>query len=255
MGRYETALASDPLSARLARRFVRTHLADDVVAAGWVDTAELLVRELVTNAMVHAGTGIGLVVSVFANGVRVEVSDDNRVHPVRQPSHETSTTGRGLEFVELLAAGFGVVASPTGKVSWFSLGLAPAFVAEVGIQRPLAPPDRRVILMDAPLDLVTVWREQASAAVRESVLMSLSLDPVRYSMRETDVARANDAIGALSRAIPVIAFDERLATDRVDMSLESVEGLASQFAELKKVLQPTVLLARVGTMLARVGTA
>lgn len=93
--RFETSLAPDPVSAGVARRFVRDHLDENRVVDGWVDTAELLVSELVTNALMHAGTGIGLAVSVFVGAVRVEVADGNPAHPVRRPAHETPLPGGG----------------------------------------------------------------------------------------------------------------------------------------------------------------
>ncbi len=249
VGRYETWLAPDPSSARASRRFVRTHLAEGTDADGWLDTAELLVSELVTNALLHARTSIGLAVNVFVDAVRVEVSDASPVLPVRSSPQETSTTGRGLEVVELLADDSGVGASSTGKVLWFSLGPAPAFMAESKPERRGGSADHSVVLSDAPLELFTVWKEHVSAAVRENMLMSFSLDPVKDSTIATALGGANDAVGGLLRAKPSSEYDERLARDRVDVRLEAAVGLASQFDDLRKVMERTGLLARDGIML------
>ncbi|MBA3309221.1 MAG: PAS domain S-box protein [Nocardioidaceae bacterium] len=245
--RFETSLAPDPVSAGVARRFVRDHLDENRVVDGWVDTAELLVSELVTNALMHAGTGIGLAVSVFVGAVRVEVADGNPAHPVRRPAHETATTGRGLEFVELFSDNFGVIDSPSGKVSWFGLGPAPALVAATGPSRQSVTEDYPIVLMGVPLALFSVWQQHASAAVRECMLMSFSQEP--HSMQATVVARANDAIGALSRAKPAFEFDEPSSREHADLLLVAAGGLASQFADLKRVLGETVSLARHGTVL------
>jgi len=71
VGRYETWLAPDRSSPRASRRFVRANLAEPTGTDGWVDTAELLVSELVTNALLHARTGIGAAINVFVDAVRV----------------------------------------------------------------------------------------------------------------------------------------------------------------------------------------
>jgi len=249
VGRYETWLAPDRSSPRASRRFVRANLAEPTGTDGWVDTVELLVSELVTNALLHARTGIGVAINVFVDAVRVEISDDNPVHPVRGTPDETSTTGRGLEFVELLADDFGVGDSRAGKVLWFSLGPAPAFVAEMGLRNPDASGDRRVVLRDTPLELFNVWQQHASAAVRESMLMSFAPGPAKQVMSATALGGANDAIGALLRAKPEFEFDERLRRDRVDVPLQAAAGLASQFADLREVMERTVVLARDGVML------
>lgn len=247
--RFETSLASEPMSAGVARRFVRDHLDESAVADGWVDTAELLVSELVTNALMHAGTEIGLTVSLFVDGVRVEISDGNPVHPVRRSTHESSTTGRGLEFVELFSDSFGVVDSRSGKVSWFSLGPAPALLAELDPSRRGASGDRPIVLMDASLELFSVWQQHASAAVRESMLMSFSPEPSKAGKGATVVAGANDAIGALSRAESGVGFDDPSGREQADVLLVADDGLASHFSDLRKVLERTVALARDGTML------
>lgn len=248
VGRYETWLPPDPVSARAARRFVRANLGQHLGTDGWVDTAELLVSELVTNALVHARTGIGLAVNVFVDAVRLEVSDDDSDHPVRLSPRETATTGRGLRIVELLADESGVGDSSSGKVLWFSLGPAPAFVGGVGKPRA-ATGASTIVLADAPVELFDVWQQHASAAVRESMLMSFSLDSHKQVMTATVEAGANAAIGALLRAKPEAEYDERLGRDRVDVPLPAYQELASHFADLKSVLERTVLLARDGTML------
>src|SRR5512135_1917837 len=72
--RMETALPCDPRSVGAARRFVTTRL----VAWGHpalTDTAALLVSELVTNALLHAGSAVSVAVSDTDGCVRVEVSD------------------------------------------------------------------------------------------------------------------------------------------------------------------------------------
>ncbi|MDQ1694859.1 MAG: hypothetical protein QOJ03_212, partial [Frankiaceae bacterium] len=98
------------------------------VLAGWglhsiVDAATLLVSELVTNGVRHAGTGLRVTLTRLAdNRVRVAVTDraPNVAVRVRQ-SGEDSEGGRGLFLVEHLSTGWGSVADGEGKTVWFEL--------------------------------------------------------------------------------------------------------------------------------------
>ncbi len=79
--------------------------------------------------------------------------------------------------------------------------------------------------------------------------MGFSLDPQRHFVRATAETGPNDAIGLLLRAKPETEFDPQLNRHRVDVPLPATQGRASQFADLKSVLERTVRLARDGTML------
>ena len=63
-------------SAARARALVREALARDG-ATDLVDTAQLAVSEVVTNALVHAGTAIELRIVLDPTGLRAEVTDGN----------------------------------------------------------------------------------------------------------------------------------------------------------------------------------
>lgn len=108
-----------------ARQFARAALEewglDEVV-----DDAVLLVSELVTNAITHAGTPTTLEVRVEAGGVRLEVQD---LHPSRMlrmganPASGTSEHGRGLLLTAALATRWGVEYRPDSKRVWAVLAL------------------------------------------------------------------------------------------------------------------------------------
>ena len=115
----ERSFESATSSVREARRFLTASLQDwDEQAAVW--TAQLLLGELVTNAVLHAGDG-GFTVRVRAlrdGAVRLEVRDSS-VRPPRLRDYGTSsTTGRGVALVAQLSRGWGVVPDGTGKVVW-----------------------------------------------------------------------------------------------------------------------------------------
>jgi anti-sigma regulatory factor (Ser/Thr protein kinase) len=111
-------------SVRAARRFV----ADALREAGQeplLDDAVLAVSEVVTNAVIHAGTPMDLAVRAGRDGVRVEVADSNRRRPRFRDDAGLPTTGRGLRLLDALAADWGTEARPEGKAVWFRLPPAP----------------------------------------------------------------------------------------------------------------------------------
>jgi serine phosphatase RsbU (regulator of sigma subunit)/anti-sigma regulatory factor (Ser/Thr protein kinase) len=117
-----TDLPASTLSARRARRFVLAALeAFGVQAPAIEEVAELLTSEIVTNAVVHAGSGVRVMVEGTPDGVRVTVTDaDPTVPAVRRPADEAEN-GRGLHLVDTLADRWGVAPAPTGKSVWFEL--------------------------------------------------------------------------------------------------------------------------------------
>ncbi|WP_323188197.1 ATP-binding protein [Streptomyces sp. NBC_00249] len=88
------------------------------------EVAELLITELVTNALVHTEQGAEVSASIRAARLRVEVRDFNAHKPRPYvPSADDGTHGRGLLLVEALADAWGVdpLALGRGKVVWFEL--------------------------------------------------------------------------------------------------------------------------------------
>jgi anti-sigma regulatory factor (Ser/Thr protein kinase) len=115
-------LTPHPTSVGAARRFVRDVLKARQVADGVVDTVELLTSEVVTNAIVHAGSGPHLAVEVRRHLVRVAVSDGSPALPVRQSGRLDDLSGRGVVIVEELAAAWGVERERNGsKRVWFEV--------------------------------------------------------------------------------------------------------------------------------------
>jgi anti-sigma regulatory factor (Ser/Thr protein kinase) len=93
-------------------------------------TLELLVSELATNAIRHAG-GDRFSVEFDANGhVLVAVCDANTTEPTPRDAAPTDLGGRGLAIVEGLSDVWGARIHRDGKCVWFQLADAP--VAAVG---------------------------------------------------------------------------------------------------------------------------
>ncbi len=114
---------STPASIAAARRFVAAQLAGVLdPARDALDEVTLMVSELATNSVRHAGTPYR--VAVFRSGdfVRVEVSDAGGGRAqVRNPGPR-DPHGRGLQIVSALADRWGVDddADAAGKTTWFT---------------------------------------------------------------------------------------------------------------------------------------
>jgi anti-sigma regulatory factor (Ser/Thr protein kinase) len=98
-------------------------LADRVDAASVIADAELIVSELLSNAINASCTRTELMLSAREDCVRIEVHDDASGLP--QPRHPDSADlhGRGLLIVSALATDWGVETSARGKRVWAELAL------------------------------------------------------------------------------------------------------------------------------------
>jgi anti-sigma regulatory factor (Ser/Thr protein kinase) len=114
-------LPADPLSAARARQFL-TGAVGRLVGADLRDAAVLVVSELVTNAVRHAGTDLEVEVALIPGGVRVQVSDSGGGYPVAREADPQDERGRGLGIVDSVAARWGVEDVPAGgKRVWVDL--------------------------------------------------------------------------------------------------------------------------------------
>lgn len=132
-------LEPNPAAPALARACVRDHIAGPPERVG---IAELLVSELVTNAILHAHGDPALVIRPTRTGVRFEVADESPTVPVsRQRTEAGRHGGWGLQIVALLADGWGSRSTPTGKVVWFEI--AGLRTQRARRRRALPPANRR----------------------------------------------------------------------------------------------------------------
>ena len=111
--------APHPTSPREARRFARGVLGEETEAL--VDTVELLLTEMVTNAVVHAGSATTVSVRLLEDHVHVEVHDRARADVSPVLPREDAESGRGLFLVEALARAWGSTIFGDGKIVWFDV--------------------------------------------------------------------------------------------------------------------------------------
>lgn len=95
-------------------------------APATVETAALVVSELVTNAVLHARTPVDLTLRWAGSQIRIEVQDDNGQVPRTKEYGPDAASGRGLLLVGSLSQEWGVHATASGKVVWSELRDEPA---------------------------------------------------------------------------------------------------------------------------------
>ncbi|MFJ8827131.1 SpoIIE family protein phosphatase [Streptomyces sp. NPDC102467] len=136
-----TSLPGNPHTPAAARRFVRAAFAEwteravpgcGALGDRLTDDAIVVLSELVTNAVVHAGTTVDLLCRLdemaadgTPAGVVVEVTDHHPARAVRSEracrTSETPESGRGLQLVATLAESWGITYRPGTKTVWARL--------------------------------------------------------------------------------------------------------------------------------------
>ncbi|WP_327294919.1 MULTISPECIES: SpoIIE family protein phosphatase [unclassified Streptomyces] len=184
----ETRTRSSVITARAAASFepvgrsvatARTFVRDTLQGWGYsdvVDDAVVLTSELVTNAVVHAGTTADVLCLRTDDGIRVEVADHypEREVPLQGSGQSFGSPdregGRGLLLCAALASRWGVDYTPTQKQVWFQLDLPqrPVGARSAGPLLPaelLPVADGRVRVAVVQIDRtgsVSSWNEDAT---------------------------------------------------------------------------------------------
>ena len=244
---------------------LRQAVADAEVDEGeWVDDALLAISEIVTNALVHAGTPIGLTIRVDDTGVRVEVADGSP-HPPRPRGYAvTAGTGRGLSLVEELVRAWGSSPDEPGKVVWFELGATPLDADTVSFSESPVDPSAsqlelvEVVLLQVPLLTHAAWQEHAASLLREYLLSQLDDEGDDVELFEAHAA-ASDAMSVLFEQIPapelgddpaaIMATATEPGVTAARVVLRIPAATADSFRRLDEVLESATALADVGAWL------
>jgi len=245
------------------------------------EVGQLVVSELVTNALLHAGTAIMLSIEVLADGVLIEVADGSTHLPAERDYAALAGTGRGLALVHQLCQSWGARATSTGKTVWARVADAEGPSGSAGTtdggpvpaQESTDRPEDvrsgaqartvRVQLLNVPLLMHQAWHQHAEALMREYLLTRLTTDESR-ALREH--AMASDAMALLHDQIPTpplpggsqrLGDVEELLTSLVEPAstlpsswLEVQEVSIANFQVLDAVIEDAVALAEADELLA-----
>ena len=257
--RVARILPSEGASVAEARRML-AGLLEGTGLEAVVDDAQMAVTELVTNAMVHAGSEIHLAAAVTGSGLRVEVGDASPHLPVRRDYAPMSATGRGLAIVDEVVTRWNSFALGGGKVVWFEIE-DPAGDPFSSIQpAPPAPTHNSedvvdVELRDVPLLMHAAWQEHASALLREYLLVKLDEDLTIMSSH----AAASDAMNVLYEQIPAPVLGEDPAAimsnalephvSQPTLIMRVPRASVANFSILEEMIGDALKLAATGEML------
>ncbi len=247
----EFALVIDDRDARAvseARRFAEARLRQHGLEELATDV-QLVVTELVTNALLHAHPPIRLVVQVTPPRARVEVHDRSHAMPLPLNPDVDAMTGRGLRIAQGLSTSWGATPEGEGKYLWAELeagrGPAKAVVGELErdqlieawLKEPEAPREVRytVCLGDVPTELLLRAKSHVDDLMREFTLaatgaasgMTSAVPAALAELIETVVHSFAEAREAIRRQA-VIAKD--LGQERVLLEL-SLPASAADAAE------------------------
>jgi len=120
---FVTSLQLPPNHAAAAR--ARRFVSETMSGWGCVDSipdAELLVSELVTNAVLHARSATEVTIERDGATVRISVHDASTARPRLRNYGPEAVTGRGLLLVDRIASRWGVDPEAAGKWVWFEIG-------------------------------------------------------------------------------------------------------------------------------------
>lgn len=216
LNRPALSLGAGPRSVQQARRWVVDTIRD-IDRPELVETAELAVSELVTNAVLHAEPPIEVRVRGTRRHPRVEVRDGSTEQPVVPTRARTEidpadldedlllvTFGRGLDIVSRCADAWGAEIEDTGKVVWFSPAAETRENGVVGMvtgqvaagQRPPRPDTHPFRLLGVPLAGLDDFRRHYQELRREVRLLALAHEH-DYPLAKT----LSDMFGSMQREL------------------------------------------------------
>ena len=245
-------LPCEPRSASAARRFaMRTLHQWNSEDEG--DVVELLLSEVVTNALLHTSSPVEVCLVRDFQGIRVAVADGSPALPSQRHWADDASTGRGLALVEALASGWGVELVDGGKVVWFTVGaaestgrvdaLAPFDVAARGLDARDGDQATtcEIALDGAPVLLFEAMHRHLEAVLREWALLGGSGETWQPPRLDVDLSAASRALGA--------AGDAGRSTADVKVTVASSSHSRERFAALRHTVHEADRLARAGQML------
>lgn len=265
LSRGELTLEASPRSVKEARRWA-ADVCHEVGREDLVDTAQMGISELVTNAILHGVPPIAVRMRGTQRFPRIEVFDGSRIPPAPndQKSEDDlfSTFGRGLGMVAMCSHAWGAELLDSGKVVWFEPATEPVEEPDLSGQvfcptdsvRLVAPRPQeggtRTRFLHFPIDVFLDWRQHFRELRRELRLLTLAHEghyPVAHTItqlfeRFDAQIRSAGGIATLERAIAsgMTAADIELVfgddAPEVLSELAGVLDLADAFCREERLL-------------------
>jgi anti-sigma regulatory factor (Ser/Thr protein kinase) len=265
---FEAQLPPELGSVVAGRRLVEAAARSWAIAASVSEDAALAVSELVTNAVLHAGTVVHVTVRRLGRGMRLEVRDGSPRLPLVGVDRmedllaTRSMTGRGLALLASAVDRWGADPTGTGKVIWAELGTQRRYaIPAEGTNRPPAEPEvpnvpagsrsaktaartmgaagRSVHLIGVPVRLVVESTRQFADLQREMQVVGLDHNgpPELVTLAETS-RQISAQIGSLRHAGSDVA-ESALARGEsvVDFDIVVAEGAVEAFDRLVSLIQ------------------
>ncbi|MCK9893075.1 ATP-binding protein [Frankia sp. AgB32] len=110
-----------PSAVPQARHVLRQGMRMAAIPEDARSTAELLVSELVTNAVKYGQPPLWLLIEMRPGLIHASVSDTSTALPQRRTVAPDAEGGRGLLVLDALAGSWGTVVADSGKYLWFDL--------------------------------------------------------------------------------------------------------------------------------------
>jgi anti-sigma regulatory factor (Ser/Thr protein kinase) len=243
----EPAVESTPV----ARHWVAAHLRD--VPAEVAECAGLLTSELVTNAVLHAGTPMCVTLHILPDRIRVDVADGDTSLPALKDYGREAATGRGLTLFSTLASDWGVQPVDGGKIVWFELPVdfpvPPDLFSDGSFRFDLADianpglhgdgartPSVTVKLLGIPVALLQKSSEEYEALFRELRLMKERSDedgvpplPERLSVLVSEIGTRFNGLGPGMDELWQDAIDDEIESFDWELELPQSAVVACEF--------------------------
>lgn len=240
-----------------------------------IDSAQLGVSELVTNAVLHAAPPIGLRMRGTRTHPRIEVLDGSVKPPEPNPritedDELLSTFGRGLAMVAMCSTMWGAYVLEDGKIVWFEPAAEPSADADVtdgqiyestspatgdGLKVPVSG-GLGIRFEGLPINLYVDWRRHFREIRRELVLLSLS-HSTAYPVATTlsDLFVRFDEESRRIRGIDLI--EEAIATgvESAPITLVISQDTPAMMAQMLEVLELADAFCRTEQLLSLATTA
>ncbi|MEP6816072.1 MAG: ATP-binding protein [Marmoricola sp.] len=258
---HALTLPAHPRAVRLAREWVN-RVMTDIGRGDLVESAELGVSELVTNALIHSAPPVAVRVRGTHAHPRIEVADQSLVPP--RPTDLTddeddllSTFGRGLALVALHSARWGsdIDDDGHGKTVWFEPVDEPREDVQIegdlfdldalvgGRIGPGGPTETiQIQLLGMPVVAFAEMRRLYNELRRELRLLALA-NPERYplAVQVSEVALQVEVERRQSTGLGRLAEAEAQGTESVDLVYTTPATAPATMARLSDLLsQATV---------------